>query len=75
MNIPQKLKTSLSLDERAATKPHLLTIRHDVFQRLGLPVVTGYWPLGITSIIVTANEFTAIPLPVEVLQLLKRRRQ
>lgn len=46
------------------------TIRHKVFQRLRLPVVTGYWPLGVTSIIVTTNEFTAIPLPVEVLQLL-----
>ena len=64
---------SLCLDEYATIKPHLLTIRHKVFQRLRLPVVTGYWPLGVTSIIVTTNEFTAIPLPVEVLQLLKRK--
>lgn len=63
----------MSLDKYATIKPHLLTIRHKVFQRLRLPVVTGYWPLGVTSIIVTANEFTAIPLPVEVLQLLKRK--
>lgn len=54
-------------------KPHLLTIRHSVLQRLWLPVVTGYWPLAVTSIVVTTNEFTAIPLPVEVLQLLKRK--
>lgn len=73
LNVPEKLKMSLRLDEYATIKPHLLTIRHKVFQRLRLPVVTGHWPLGVTSIIVTTNEFTAIPLPVEVLQLLKRK--
>ena len=68
MNIPHRLK--VSLNEHATTKPHLLTIRHNVFQRQRLPVVIGYWPPGVTSIIMATNEYTAIPLPVEVLQLL-----
>lgn len=73
MNIPHRLK--VSLNEHATTKPHLLTIRHNVFQRQRLPVVIGYWPPGVTSIIMATNEYTAIPLPVEVLQLLKRNGQ
>lgn len=73
LHILHKLRMSLSLDKYTTVKPHLLTIRHSVFQSLWLPVVTGYWPLGVTSIIVTTKEFTSIPLPVEVLQLLKRK--
>lgn len=73
LNILHKVRISLSVDKYTTDKLHLLTIRHCIFQRLCLPAVTGYWPLGVTSIIVTTNEFTAIPLPVEVLQLLKRK--
>lgn len=75
LNILHKLRIGLSLDNYSTVKAHLLTIRHSVFQRLCLPVVTGYWPLGVTSIVVTTNEFTAIPLPVEVLQLLKKSQK